>query len=173
MRSDKKQSVRTQVEAVSADGAAPWREPERPSGAGPAVGAQPAVHVGEIAGAAPGGEPLVFVAGGRPIAARTVWMPVAPDWSRCVGLRVALGFVGGDPEQPIVLGLLDAPPAAPAAAVREAPVRRIEGKDELLLECGKARISLRADGRIEIRGGYLISRSSGPNKIKGATVDIN
>jgi len=46
-------------------------------------------------------------------------------------------------------------------------VRRIE------LVCGKASIVLCADGKVVLKGANLISRSSGPNKIRGASVDIN
>jgi len=44
---------------------------------------------------------------------------------------------------------------------------------EIELRCGKARITLRKDGRIEVSGTYLLNRSRGPLKLKGATVEIN
>jgi hypothetical protein len=65
------------------------------------------------------------------------------------------------------------PSSAAAAAPARPEILHLEGGRELILECGKARIALRADGRIEILGGYLISRSTGPHKIKGASVQIN
>ena len=91
-----------------------------------------------------------------------------------------VGFLNAVESQPIVLGLLDAPPvpvkedvnvAAPGGMKPE--TLRIEAGRELVIECGEAKISLRKDGRIEIRGTHLISRSSGPNKIKGGSVFIN
>ena len=69
-----------------------------------------------------------------------------------------------------MIGLLDAPPPTTQAVPETA---RIESRKELVIECGRAKILLRADGRIEIRGGHLVSRSSGPNKIKGGSVHIN
>lgn len=49
----------------------------------------------------------------------------------------------------------------------------IEAKNSLALKCGRSKITLHADGRIEINGDYLLSRSRGPIKLKGATIDIN
>jgi hypothetical protein len=75
-----------------------------------------------------------------------------------------------------VLGLLEPPPALgdPDPAAGKAPdTLRIAAGREVVIECGEAKISLRKDGRVEIRGTHLISRSSGPNKIKGGSVFIN
>jgi len=112
--------------------------------------------------------------------ARTIWMENAPDWSLCKGLRVVLGFEEGNQAEPIVLGLLDQPPETVQdpdkgrSATEDKPkVLRIESEQELILECGKAKIALRADGRVVILGGYLLSRSKGVNKIKGGSVQIN
>jgi hypothetical protein len=105
--------------------------------------------------------------------AGVVWMPAAPHWAACVGLRVAVAAVDGEESGFLVLGLLDAPPTGETAAGRGPETLRVESRRELIIECGKSKIALRADGRIEIRGGHLVSRSSGPNKIKGGTVHIN
>lgn len=135
----------------------------------------PGVSVLRVVGADPGGRPLVQGDGTEaPVAAAVVWMKDVPDWSRCDGLRVLVAFPDGEAAEPVILGLLDAPPASPPETGGKKEKRlRIESEQELVIECGKAKIALRADGRIEIRGGHLISRSSGPNKIKGATVHIN
>ena len=133
----------------------------------------PGVLVGELAGVDSQGQPLVRGAGGPARAARVVWMADSPDWATCAGCRVVFGLVDGDEEQPVVLGLLDAPPRHHAASRSKPEVLRIESGKELVIECGQAKIALRSDGRIEIRGGHLISRSSGPNKIKGGSVHIN
>ena len=130
----------------------------------------PGVLVGEVAGTDDQGFPLVSTDTHGVRAADVVWMPDAPNWPKCVGLRVVLGHLGGDEQRPVVLGLLDAPPKTRA---KTPDTLRVESKRELVIECGKSKIALRADGRIEIRGGHLISRSSGPNKIKGGSVHIN
>ena len=44
---------------------------------------------------------------------------------------------------------------------------------KITLRCGKASIVLNADGTIEIRGTELLSRASGQNAIRGASVSLN
>ena len=44
---------------------------------------------------------------------------------------------------------------------------------EIVLKCGKASITLTRAGKILIRGAYLLSRSSGPNRIKGGSIQLN
>jgi hypothetical protein len=115
----------------------------------------------------------------RPVAAEVAWLASRPDWSRCAGLPVLLAFADGEGSHPIVVALLEAPPPAQPAAPQPPPtsslpeILRLESGRELHIECGKSHIHLRADGRIEIRGEYVISRSTGPNKIKGGSVQIN
>ena len=48
-----------------------------------------------------------------------------------------------------------------------------DARQEIVLRCGDAKIMLRKDGKIVIRGTHLISRSRGVNKIKGGSVHIN
>ena len=135
------------------------------------------VLAGEVTGVDATGRPLVRWGDLGAIAAEAIWTPGAPAWRDCVGARILIGFLNGDETQPIVLGLLEAPPAIGAEPERKSGTTpdtlRIEVGRELVIECGEAKISLRKDGRIEIRGTHLISRSSGPNKIKGGTVFIN
>lgn len=49
----------------------------------------------------------------------------------------------------------------------------IEGKEEVVLKCGEASITLTSTGKILIRGKYLLSRSSGVNRILGGSVQVN
>lgn len=49
----------------------------------------------------------------------------------------------------------------------------IEGKEEIVLKCGEASITLTNTGKILIRGKYLLSRSSGVNRILGGSVQVN
>lgn len=44
---------------------------------------------------------------------------------------------------------------------------------EISLRCGKASITLTRAGKVLIRGAYLLARSSGVNRIKGGSVQIN
>jgi hypothetical protein len=49
----------------------------------------------------------------------------------------------------------------------------LSAEREISLKCGEASITLTAAGKILIRGTYVLTRSSGANRIKGATVEIN
>lgn len=49
----------------------------------------------------------------------------------------------------------------------------IDARDEIVLRCGKASITLRRNGRIVIRGTYVETRSAGTNRIRGGSVQIN
>ena len=99
-----------------------------------------------------------------------------------VGGTVAVVFDQGEVRRPIVLGLLqDARTALPAAPV-PAPLVSAQVDDqrvvltaerEIVLKCGDASITLTRAGKVLIKGTYVLSRSSGYNKIKGAAVDIN
>jgi hypothetical protein len=130
----------------------------------------PRVAFGRVVSVDAEGRPCVQLMDEEPIAAMVVWMANPIDWATCAGARVVLGFVDGDQERPVILGLLDAPPAPR----RQPPdVLHLSSAQELTIECGKSLIALRADGRVEVRGTHLVSRSSGPNKVKGATVHIN
>lgn len=134
------------------------------------------IVVAVVEGESEDGLPLVRWGNGPRKAglARAVSMAYSPKWSSCQGLRAVLGFEDGDERKPIVLGLLDSPPIdSELTPDAKHKVLRIESEQELILECGKAKIALRADGRVVVMGGYVLSRSSGVNKIKGGSVQIN
>jgi hypothetical protein len=104
-----------------------------------------------------------------------------------IGREVALLFEGGDPRRPIIMGLIQYPERVqPTSSERirsetqnfmEAEVdgERLvfTAKKEIILRCGKASITLTRAGKVLIRGTYLLSRSSGVNRVKGGSVQIN
>lgn len=49
----------------------------------------------------------------------------------------------------------------------------IEGADEVVLKCGQASITLRRNGKLIIKGTYVETHSSGVNRIKGGSVQVN
>ncbi|PUA26874.1 MAG: hypothetical protein B0W54_20845 [Cellvibrio sp. 79] len=49
----------------------------------------------------------------------------------------------------------------------------MEGHEEVVLRCGEASITLSRNGKISIRGKYLLSRASGVNRILGGSVQVN
>ncbi len=137
--------------------------------------------IGRVEGVDDHGRPLVSWPGreGAPCPAEVLVRAGATDWAACRGARALLALAeGAAGAVPVLVGLLEGArahgDAATPAPEGEVPQDvRIEGAREILLKCGEASIALRADGRIVIRGGYVLSRSSGANKIKGATVRIN
>jgi hypothetical protein len=49
----------------------------------------------------------------------------------------------------------------------------IVAEDEIILECGKASITLRRNGRVVVRGTHVQTDSDGVNLVRGAQVRIN
>lgn len=97
---------------------------------------------------------------------------------------VALGFQGGNPFRPIVLGFLHQP-AIKSELTLTSQARQeldiveqgkrivIEAEQELELRCGEAVILLTADGHIQLRGGYITSHADATQRIRGGSVQIN
>jgi hypothetical protein len=99
-----------------------------------------------------------------------------------IGSAVVVVFAAGDVRRPIVLGVLQDRRVRATAAEGPAPVVSAQVDDDevvvsaerqVTLRCGEASITLTRAGKVIIKGKYVISRSSGCNKIKGAIVDIN
>ena len=126
-----------------------------------------------------GRTPLVLFAGqpgSAALAARTVIDLHGPH----IGRKVVLMFEGGDPGRPIVMGVLREsegwPLAAPPGQVEvDADGERmiVTAKEQVVLRCGKASITLTKAGKVLIQGSYVLSRSSGVNRIKGGSVQLN
>jgi len=126
----------------------------------------------------------------RPLVVGTPGLPheivtarsTVPLRRRDIGAQVVLLFEGGDPRQPIVVGVVQDASAAPEE-IRAAPQRVtvqsdgerfvVDAEREIVLRCGQASITLTRAGKVIIKGAYVVSRSTGYNKIKGAAVDIN
>ena len=97
-----------------------------------------------------------------------------------LGREVALMLVNGDSHQPLIIGLLQSSQATPPGETRPTLTAEIDGerlvltaKQEIVLQCGQASLTLTKAGKVLIRGTYLLSRSSGVNRIKGGSVQIN
>jgi len=93
---------------------------------------------------------------------------------------VVLTFEGGDPFRPIVMGVLreaagwtleDKPGEIQIDSDGERLL--VAAREQLVLRCGKASITLTKAGKVLIQGEYISSRSSGVNRIKGGSVQLN
>lgn len=98
------------------------------------------------------------------------------------GATVVVLFDRGEVRRPIVVGVLQdrratvqpAPVPAPLVSAQVDDQRIVlTAEREIVLQCGEASITLTRAGKVLIKGRYVLSGSSGYNKIKGAVVDIN
>ncbi len=97
-----------------------------------------------------------------------------------VGRQVLLMFEAGDLARPIIVGVLEphplmtpTEPPQPVAVEADGERHLIQAEREIVLRCGDASITLTRAGKVIIKGHYILSRSTGYNKIKGAAIDIN
>jgi hypothetical protein len=98
-----------------------------------------------------------------------------------IGATVLVLYEDGDAARPIIVGVVQeqAPLhiAASSAPVFEAKVDddrlTLTAEREIVLRCGDSSITLTRAGKVIIKGNYILSRSRGYNKIKGAAIDIN
>ena len=147
------------------------------------------VHTGRVT-AIEDGRPLVDYTGNTlgPLPARFAGSLEPEVLRRAVddGSEVLLAFEKNDPVSPVILDILQARISEPeqkeeiSFAPDELPELTIDGKkiafearEEITLRCGKASITLTRAGKVIIRGAYVLNRSSGVNRIKGGSVQIN
>jgi hypothetical protein len=99
-----------------------------------------------------------------------------------VGSDVVVALESGSPLRPIILGVLQQqsnPLPEQPEAVRQVAIQAdgeryvVTAEREIVLRCGDASITLTRAGKVIIKGNYILSRSTGYNKIKGAAIDIN
>ena len=123
--------------------------------------------------------------------------PIAARFTRSVDIeslcyaeknhvKILLAFENNDPKLPIIVDMISTL-IDNIADFDNAPIeiekpdnifidgKRVifDAKEEIVLRCGKASITLTKAGKVIIRGAYLLNRSSGVNKIKGGSVQIN
>ncbi|MFZ1389921.1 MAG: DUF6484 domain-containing protein [Thiolinea sp.] len=101
-----------------------------------------------------------------------------PLHSDDLGKEVALLFENGDPALPLIIGRIQKPhttlPIKPPIDIQlDEEHLVLSAEQSITLKCGKASITLTKAGKILLRGTYLLSRSSGVNRIKGGSVQLN
>lgn len=154
------------------------------------------IIIGAIAGIDNQGQPLVDFPenpSGQPLPA----MSTMSITTAHVGRNVALLFAKGDPRSPVIMGLIHSPLddliVAYDAKTQESPTQEtsessalkvdditidgkrvvLEGKEEVVIKCGEASITLTKAGKILIRGNYVLNQASGVNRILGGSVQVN
>jgi hypothetical protein len=88
-----------------------------------------------------------------------------------IGSKVVLNFENGDPTLPIIIGVLNSPSSMQVEA--DGARMLVSAKEQITLRCGKASITLTKAGKVLIQGAYVSSRSTGVNRIKGGSVQLN
>ncbi len=148
--------------------------------------------IGKIAGIHQDGQILVDFPGNLsgPVTARITALvqrelPAKGDPS---GREVLLAFVNNDLQRPVIVdamySVLDDIMASSEAEIVPALKRQeealVDGKrvvlcadEEVVLKCGKASITLTRAGKVLIQGDYVLSSSTGANKIKGGSIQLN
>ena len=146
----------------------------------------PEVVIGRLVSFGADGTPLVDFPG-NPLQEPLSALTTARLETTMTGRVVALLFADGNLAQPVVIGLIQRPAEEGVTvvdALGQTPGRpgeaRVDGERvllsadrEMVLKCGRASITLTRAGKVLIRGAYVLSRSSGVNRIKGGSVQIN
>ena len=125
------------------------------------------------------GQPLVAFPGNpfeTGIKARSTSLFKSDD----IGCEVALLFEGGVPQSPLIIGKIQQADFKRTTQLSDPAIAELDGESIVLsarqnitLKCGKASITLTKSGKVILRGTYLLSRSSGVNRIKGGSVQLN
>lgn len=152
------------------------------------------IVIGTVVEINPQGQPMIVYPGsGRQEALPA--LTTQPVTHQHLGRQVALLFREGDPSKPVIMGTIyqpltallddfeqkDQQKAAEVAEDREGSTCAyvdgekvvIEGSKEIVLKCGEASITLTAAGKVLVKGKYVLSRSSGVNRIQGGSVQVN
>jgi hypothetical protein len=142
--------------------------------AGPAPAAQPAeVVIGRVVGIGADGAPLVDFPD-NPSSGPVAALATACYGEVPAGAAVALMFLADDRARPLAIGVVAQYEPMPATATPE-PEERLTftATREIVLQCGRASLVLTRAGKVLVRGAYVSLRSSGMQRITGASVQIN
>jgi hypothetical protein len=125
------------------------------------------VHLATITDIGPDGRAQVMIPELDP--ANLLWArSLVATPKAAIGREVAIAMLGQ--AEPLVLGLIQ--PLMPEITA-DGEKLVFEANREVTLKCGKASITLTADGRVTIRGTQVLSRADGPNRIQGGSVQLN
>jgi Domain of unknown function (DUF6484) len=138
------------------------------------------VVIGELVGLADEGRTPLVVYPGQPGSAALPAQTAADLQGAHIGRRIVLMFETGEPLKPIVMGYLRQdegwPLAEPPGQVEvdvDGERLIVSAKEQVVIKCGKASITLTKAGKVLIQGTYVLSKSAGVNRIKGGSVQLN
>jgi hypothetical protein len=139
----------------------------------------PTVVIGELIALVDDGHTPLILYPGQPGSSALRARSVLDLHGDHIGQSVVLSFENGDAALPVVMGVLRGVHSQGLEAPGQVHVdadgaRMIVGaKEQLVLKCGKASITLTKAGKVLIEGSYVSSRSSGVNRLKGGSVQLN
>ena len=156
---------------------------EVPRGESPFVASSPLpmVLTGVLVGIIDDGRTPLVTFAGQPGSAALRARTVVDLQGQHIGQSVVLMLEGGDPDRLIVMGVIREAQSWPSMAQvagqidLEADGTRmiVTAKEQMVLRCGKASITLTKAGKILIEGTYVSTRSAGVNRIRGGSVQVN
>lgn len=167
----------------------PWREAEAPEGAEAPEQDWPQgeLLLGTLVELDEQGLPCVR-ATYKGTTHRLIATPAVRVTRESLGRQAVIMFAGGSIQSPVLLGFVHSPldmaleeftgeaeqeASGPMEAEVDGEKTVIEGKQQIVLRCGAASITLTESGKIVLRGEHLVSRSSGVNRILGASIQMN
>lgn len=146
----------------------------------PPANEQAGVIIGELIGMADEGRIPLICYPGQPGPAALQARSIVDLHGKHIGQQVVLMFEANDPMKPIIMGVLQNKEGWPLDQHPDQVEMDVDGermivsaKEQLVLRCGKASITLTKAGKVLIKGSYVLSRSSGVNRIKGGSVQLN
>src|SRR5262249_10121595 len=138
------------------------------------------VAVGQIVGFGDNGATPLVIYPGQPGTVAIAARAIVDLHGEHIGHDVVIMFESGDLMRPIVMGCVRSErtwrmPEQPGRVEVDADGERlvVTAKEQIVLRCGKASITLTKAGKVLIQGAYLLSRSFGVNRIKGGSVQLN
>lgn len=138
------------------------------------------VILGELVGLTDNGQTPLVVFPGHPGMAALAAGSIVDLHGEHIGRRLVLMFEDGDVARPIVMGVLRGEPDCaleprPGEVKVEADGTRlvVSAREQLVLRCGKASITLTKAGKVLIHGTFVASHSSGVNRVTGGAVQLN
>jgi len=138
------------------------------------------VVVGTLVGFTDNGATALVTYGGQPGTVAVAARSTVDLYGAHIGCEAVLMFEHGDPARPIIIGCMrntgcqsTGQPAGQVEVDADGERLVVSAKHGLVLRCGKASVTLSADGKIVLRGTQVVSHASGLNRIKGGSVQVN